>query len=311
MKNISIIIVTYNGKELLEKYLPSVVDACKRYSLDKTELIIVDNASSDGTIDYLRLHFPFIKLIQQPANKGFSNSVNLGVSCAQSEIVVLLNDDIRLSEDFLLFLPQHFEDKSVFAVRPGIKLNAEDRVCDLKNLNIGGAFKFGIFDVPRKAEGKTNLAFFVGGGGGAFDKEKFTKLGGFDEIFYPFYYEDVDLCYRAWKRKWKIIYEPRSLLYHQSGATISKFYNPFFINIVAQRNRYLLVWKNVTDQRLLFQHFIFIPINFVISLLRGQIAFLIGLLWALKYLRQLMKRRKLEKQAAKLKDSEIFNLFKT
>jgi GT2 family glycosyltransferase len=308
--SVSILITNFNGKELLKKYLPSIVEACKRYSLDKTELIILDNASSDGTVDYLKFNFPFIRLIEQPVNRGFSDSVNLGVSFAKNKIVASLNNDIQVSEDFFLFLPQHFEDKDIFALRPGVKRNPQDGIRDLDNPGIGGGFRLGFFDVPKKVKEKTNLAFFAGGGGIVFDKEKFMALGGFDSIFQPFYYEDVDLSYRAWKRGWKIIYEPRSLLYHQGGATVLRFYSPFFIEKIAERNRHLLVWKAITDKGLLFQHFIFIPIRLVSNLLRGKFASVAGFFCALLYLKEAVKKRKLEKQFMKVSDKEIFSYFK-
>lgn len=309
-QRVSIVIPTFNGKKLLEKYLPSVLDASRHYSLEKTELIIVDDASTDGTIDYLKSIFPFIKVIEHKVNKGFSVSVNHGIFFAQNRIVVLLNNDVQISEDSLGFLLQHFEDGDVFAVRPGLKANPQDGINDLKNPRIGGRFRFGFFDVPKEAKEKTDLAFFAGGGAMAFDREKFEQLGGFDEMFSPFYFEDVDLSYRAWKRGWKIVYEPRSLLYHQIGATISKIYSPFFVNTIAERNRYFLVWKNITDWKLLLQHFIFIPARLVVSLLKVKITFLIGFLCALKYLREVIKKRKLEKQFVKISDREIFSLFK-
>ena len=309
MENISTVILNYNGKELLKKYLPSVLDACKHYSFEKTELIIVDDASTDGTVDCLKSYFPLIKVIKQPVNKGFSLSANFGISSAQNKIVVLLNNDVQVSEGFLLFFPQHFEDKDIFAVRPGLKINPENGIDDLDNPRIGGRFRFGFFDVPREAKKKNNLAFFAGGGAVAFDREKFMKLGGFDEIFSPFYYEDVDLSYRAWKRGWKIVYEPRSLAYHRGGGTIPRFYTRWSINIIGERNKYFLVWKNITDRKLLFQHIIFIPIRFLFLLLKGGVASLVGFFCALRHLKELFKKRKLEKQFAKVKDSEIFDLF--
>lgn len=309
MKNISIVIVTYNGKELLKKYLPSVLGACQRYSLGKTELIVVDNASSDGTADYLRSNFPFVKLIEQPVNRGFASSVNLGISCAQHEIAVALNNDMRVSEDFLLVFPEHFEDRDVFAVRPGVTRNPEDKIFDLKNPEIGGGFKFGLFDVNKEAKEGTDLVFFTGGGSSAFDREKFIQLNGFDEIYFPFYFEDVDLCYRAWKRGWKIVYEPRTLIYHQGGATISKLYSSFFIDIIVERNRFLLVWKNITDWKLMLQNFIFVPIRVFGLLLKFSITPLVGFFWALGSLKEVIRKRRQERQFAKVKDKEIFALF--
>ena len=306
--NISIVIPTFNGKELLVKYLPSVMGACKNYSLDKTELIIVDDASNDGTEDYLKLKFPFIKIIRHNTNKGFSASANNGVFSSKNKIVVLLNSDIEVSNNFLTFFQPYFKDKDVFAVRPGLKNSPGDEI--IKNPRIAGGFKYGFFDVPKEARNKLKFAFFSGGGASAFDKEKFIALGGFDEMFSPFYYEDVDLSYRAWKRGWKIIYEPRSLAYHRGGTTISRFFKKGHINTISERNKYFLVWKNITDKKLLLQHFIFIPVRIVFCFLTGRFTSIVGFFYALSFVKKIIKKRKLEKQFTKVSDNYILGQFK-
>ncbi len=308
-KSISIVIPTYNGKELLKKYLPSVLDACEQYSLEKTELIIVDDASKDGTVSYLKLNFPQIKVIEHQVNKGFAASANLGIFAATNRIVVLLNSDVHIPKNFLQFLPRHFENGAIFAVRPGLKSSIDDGGDDLENPRIGGEFKHGFFNVPLVKRRKHDIAFFAGGGAAAFDKKKFEQLGGFDEIFSPYYYEDVDLSYRAWKRGWKIVYEPKSQAYHQSGATIGKTSTPLRVQAIVERNRYFLVWKNILDRNLLFQHIIFIPLRIGISLLKGRVAFVVGFFYALKQVKEILKKRKVEMQFFKISDNKVFNLF--
>ncbi|MDO9565593.1 MAG: glycosyltransferase family 2 protein [Candidatus Desulfaltia sp.] len=308
-KSISIVIPTYNGKELLKKYLPSVIAACKQYSFEKVELIVVDDASSDETVEYLKSKYPHIKRIEHSVNKGFSATANDGIFAAKNRIVVLLNSDVHISEDFLQFLPRHFENGAIFAVRPGLKSSIDDSGDDLENPRIGGEFKRGFFNVPLVKRRKHDIAFFAGGGAAAFDKKKFEQLGGFDEIFSPFYYEDVDLSYRAWKRGWNIVYEPESQAYHQSGATIGKTSTPLRVQAIAERNRYFLVWKNILDRNLLFQHIIFIPLRIGISLLKGRIAPTIGFFCALKSIKKVLIKRKHEMQFLKRKDYMVFNLF--
>jgi GT2 family glycosyltransferase len=308
-KPISIVIPTYNGKALLIKYLPSVVAACDRYSINNTEIIIVDDASKDETVKYLKSNYPRIKIIEHSTNQGFSCTSNDGILSAKNRIVVLLNSDVHLSENFLKFLPEHFEGDEIFAVRPGLKSSINDGGDDLENPRIGGRFKHGFFDVPLiKKSGRRN-AFFAGGGAAAFDKEKFEKLGGFDEIFSPFYYEDVDLSYRAWKRGWRIVYEPKSQAYHQSGATVGKTAKPIRVQAIAERNRYFLVWKNIIEYHLLIKHIFFIPLRFVVSICKGRIGAIIGFLQALKSLKKIQQIRKYETQFQKRSDSMIFKLF--
>jgi GT2 family glycosyltransferase len=308
-ESISIVIPSYNGREILKKYLNSVIVACQKFSTSRTEIIIVDDASTDGTVEYLKLNFPQIKIIEHTNNQGFSTTANDGIFAAKNRIVVLLNSDVHVSEDFLKFLPEHFKDDDIFAVRPGLKSGINEGGDDLENPRIGGRFKLGFFEVAiKKNNGQCN-AFFAGGGAAAFDKEKFKKLNGFDEIFSPFYFEDVDLSYRAWKRGWKILYEARSQAYHQSGATIGKTAKAFKIQTIAERNRYFLVWKNIIDPHLLFKHIIFIPLRIGVSILKGRTSAIIGFYYALKSLRKIKQKRKQEVRFQKISDNIIFSLF--
>jgi len=305
--NISIVIPTFDGKGLLEKYLPAVVSACKYYSIDNMEIIVVDDASTDGTALYLRSYFPFIKIITHETNKGFSISANDGVFSAANDIVVLLNNDVEPSNDFLTYFPGHFADKDVFAVRPGLKDSAEDDI--IKDSRTAGGFRRGFFEVTRIAKTGSLYAFFAGGGCSALDKAKFIEMGGFDDIFSPFYFEDVDLSYRAWKRGWKIMYEPKCLAYHIKHATISRMYKDTFIDTICERNKYFLVWKNITDKMLLLQHFAVIPARIIITLFLGRFIYLKGFLMAISKLKEIIKERNAVKPFDVKTDREILGYF--
>jgi glycosyltransferase involved in cell wall biosynthesis len=135
------------------------------------------------------------------------------------------------------------------------------------------------------------------------------QLGGFDSILSPFYWEDVDLSYRAWKRGWKIIYEPRSMLYHYHRSTISKAFNPNYIAFIGERNRYLVVWKNIFDCGFLLQYILFIPLRLARNLFKGKLVLVFAFFAALGRFRIVLKRREIEKQEAKRTDKEIFALF--
>lgn len=305
--NISVVIPVFNGKELLERYFGSIVSACRKYSAGKTELVIVDSASTDGSGDYVRAEFPFVKIIRLELNKGFSSGANAGVFAAQNRIVVLFNDDIEATGDFFAAIPRHFTDPAVFAVRAGLK---GEFGADTSGPKIGGRFRLGSFAAPLPARPGLRYAFFAGGGASAYDKDKFMELGGFDELFSPFYWEDVDLSYRAWKRGWKVVYEPGAVVYHQGGATINKFYNRHYVSSIAERNKYFLVWKNVGDIGLLLQHAVLAPIRMVGAALKGNPAPFTGFLRALAHLRAVLVRRRAEKPFWKAGDREILGLFK-
>jgi len=306
--NVSVVIPVFNGIELLKRYLPSVLAACENYGQGETEVIIVDDAGTDGTAGFLNGAFPSVKIVRHTANQGFSATANDGILSARHGIVVLLNNDVEVSPDFLGFVPQRFEDTEVFAVRPGLTDSSVDDT--IKDPKIGGRFNLGYFAVPESACAGAQFAFFSGGGASAYSREKFLELGGFDEMFAPFYVEDVDLSYRAWKRGWKIVYEPRCRAWHQGGATITKFHKEIYVSAIIERNKFLLVWKNVTDPLLLLNHFFFAPLRMAYWYLKGVSAPVKGLLLAMRLLPEVMEKRSFEKLLMKKSDRDILKLFK-
>jgi O-antigen biosynthesis protein len=240
----SIIIPNWNGKKLLEKNLPLVL------SSGADEVIVVDNGSTDGSLQFLKsFKSRRLKIIENKKNKGFTRAVNQGVITARSEIVILLNNDVRPEKDFLKFLVKDFQDEKVFAV----SLN-EPQWSWAK-----GKWVNGFVEHESGLKTKTpHLSFWANGGSGAFRKSIWLKLGGLDEIFWPFYWEDIDLSYRAWKRGYKIIWEPQSVVHHQHEATIGSHFSQRYVDLISQRNQLLFIWKNITDLRMLLVHKFFL-----------------------------------------------------
>ena len=312
MKSISIIIPTWNGKELLEKFLPSVIKACKYYS-GETEIIVVDDGSTDGSTQFLKANYPLIKLVSLKVNQGFAKACNIGVGESTGDIVILLNNDIEVREDFLLPLSKHFNDEQIFGVRLGIRWLTEEGIAtDISHFFLGIDFRFGLIECPMlrlKESIKPFYCAYISGGAGAFNRNKWLQLGGFDQMFRPFYWEDVDISYRAWKRGWKIIFEPESRVYHQPHSTIFRCYKQNSIRRVSERNRYLLVWKNINDHWFIIKHLFFIPCRLLINLCTGNLSYLLAFFDALKHLPEVYKRRKIERQNRLVHDREIFLLF--
>src|SRR5207302_6553338 len=104
----------------------------------------------------------------------------------------------------------------------------------------------------------------------AFDRHKFLELGGFDALFEPFYLEDTDLGYLAWKRGWKVLYQPRSIVYHEHRGTIGKTFREDYIQAVLKKNFILFCWKNVHEWPRLSSHFFFAWTGAVLSLIFGD-----------------------------------------
>ncbi|HTP64548.1 MAG TPA: glycosyltransferase, partial [Geobacteraceae bacterium] len=119
MKSVSVVIPSYNGRGLLEKNLPPLQSAAARHR-SPVEIIIVDDASSDGSVDYLREHFPAIKVLANETNVGFAATINRGIAAAGHEIVLALNNDILVEEELFAAAVARFDDPAVFSVTPNI-----------------------------------------------------------------------------------------------------------------------------------------------------------------------------------------------
>ncbi len=250
----SVVIPNWNGRDLLEKFLPSVLAATSGHS--DNEVIVVDNASSDGSVELLRDRFPRVRVLRQERNLGFGGGSNAGFRAARNDVVVLLNNDMRVEPDFLPYLLDPFQDPLVFSVSCQIffsdptKLREETGLTEIW-------WKSGRLRLSHRIDPKVNVTFpcaYGGGGSSAFDRKKFLELGGFDELLKPFYYEDTDLGLMAWKRGWKVLYEPRSIVFHEHRGTIGKKFGPEFIHTVVKKNALLYCWKNIHDWRMLLSH---------------------------------------------------------
>ncbi len=311
-QSVSIVIPTLNGKELLKRFLPSVMAAVGAYP-GKSEVIIVDDGGTDGTDELIKSNFAGVRLIRLERNMGFAGACNAGFRECRNQIVILLNNDVLVDKNFIAPLVVHFENDEIFGVRPGLRtLGANVSREELERFSVGLEFKRGYIDLPmflRAAPRKCNDIFLLGGTSAAIDRVKLLELGGFDELFSPFYWEDADLSYRAWKRGWRIIYEPESLAYHQTHATIFQTHPQEYIEMIGERNRYIMVWKNIVDKKLLFNHYCWIPLRLLGLLFSGRWHKLPSLFLALKELKTIREKRKRELREAKKSDRQLFNFF--
>ncbi len=253
----SVVIPNWNGRDLLEKYLPSVEAALAAHPA--SEIIVVDNASSDGSVEFLRENFPRVKTLALDSNRGFGGGSNAGIRAAVNDIVVLLNNDMRAEPGFLGPLLDGFADEKVFAVSCQIFFSDPAKRREETGLTEGrwkkGALQVGHRIDPDIAE--PFPCFYGGGGSCAFDRRKLLEVGGFDPLYEPFYLEDTDLGFMAWKRGWKVLYQPASIVFHEHRGTIGKKFQPHEIAGVLKKNFILFVWKNVHEWPRLASHFFY------------------------------------------------------
>ena len=267
----TVVIPNWNGRDLLEKYLPSVIAALEGNS--ENEILVVDNGSTDGSAAFVGERFPQVKVLALKRNLGFGGGSNAGFRAARNNIVVLLNSDMRVAPDFLAPLVEGFQHADVFAVSCQIFFSDPKRVREETGLTQGW-WQDGSLRVRHRIDGAVEDLFpcFYGGGGScAFDRAKFLELGGFDELLAPFYLEDTDLGYMAWKRGWKVLYQPRSVVWHEHRGTIGKRFREQEIQAVLKKNYLLFAWKNMHEFRRLAAHFAFTWAGAVLAMTFGDV----------------------------------------
>src|SRR3984957_7543419 len=303
------VIPNWNGRDLLEKYLPSVVEA---FSPNRdNEIIVVDNGSTDGSVEYIRTAFPQVNVVALETNFGFGGGSNAGFRAARNRVVVLLNSDMRVAPDFLQPLLDGFRDPGVFAVSCQIFFSDPAKLREETGLTQGWWEDGGLRVPHRIAPAVTDLfpCFYGGGGSCAFDREKFLELGGFDRLLEPFYLEDGDLGYMAWKRGWKVLYQPGSVVYHEHRGTIGKRFSEEYIQDVLKKNYLLFCWKNIHEWRRLAAHFCFTWAGAFIGVIFGDVPGRPNLaaIWrAFHQLPQAVQSRRRARRLARVSDTEAF-----
>lgn len=293
MVKASIVIVSWNGSQLLQRGLPSVLQALDR-TPGQHEVIVVDDGSQDDTLEMLRQRFPAVKTVALDANQGFGAACNQGVAQAAGDVVIMLNNDMVVEPDFLGFLLAPFaQDQELFAVACCVK-KADRQTVELART--AGVFKLGFLKVLRQAGATPPAglcpALYGSGGAVAYDKGKFLQLGGFDPLYHPFYWEDTDLSYRAWRRGWRVCYQPQSIVYHEHQATIGKSFPRAYIRRINYRNRFLFMWSNIRDRGWLLQHALFLPAYLLLYGASGRWFYLRGFWDALARWAEVRRRRR-------------------
>ena len=266
----SVVIPNWNGRDLLEKYIPSIIVALS--GNPENEIIVVDNGSADGSAELLRERFPSVRVLALDRNLGFGGGSNTGFRAARNDIVVLLNSDMRVERDFLAPLLEAFTDETIFSVACQIFFSDPEKLREETGLTQSW-WENGSLRVRHRDDPAIQVLYpcaYGGGGSCAFDRRKFLELGGFDELLAPFYMEDTDVGYLAWKRGWKVLYQPRSVVYHEHRGTIGKRFTAAQIDLVLKKNFALFCWKNIHEWRRLLAHFFFGYAGAVVTVLFGE-----------------------------------------
>lgn len=265
MKKIAVVVLNWNGAQLLEQFLPSVV----AFS-DEATIYVADNASTDHSIEVVRNQFPTVKIIQNDGNYGFAKGYNVALQQVEEPYYALVNSDIEVTENWLAPILNLFENQLEIGI-------IQPKILDYKNKDYfeyagaAGGFidQFGypfcrgrIFDTLEKDQQQYNDErdiFWASGACFFIRKEVYRRLKGFDDDFFA-HQEEIDLCWRAFNLGYKTMYTSKSTVYHVGGATLNEG-NPkkTFLNF---RNSLLMLLKNVPDSQL-------VPIIFLRLILDG------------------------------------------
>ena len=304
---ISVVIPTWNGLSLLAEHLPSVRAALESYP-GPWECLVVDDGSTDATARELPTLFPAARYVPRERNEGFAAAANTGFAAARHEWVLLLNNDIRVDRDFLPPLAGRCraapagDADGLFAVvslqiNPGAAAGSIDPPFDGCRVL---RFQGGELRLPctvRATSGeRARPTALANGGCSLFSRAKVRALGGFCTLFNPFYYEDAELSVQALRRGWRIVFEPRSVVWHRPNSTTRR--HTVKINPATVRNAFFFQWMVLDSARQWATHAACIVPRLLRRTLCGEFEYARGLWLALLSLREVRLAREARKPGA-------------
>jgi len=242
--------------------------------LKNEQIIIINDCPGENLAPTLKKLCPKATLLNNSLNLGFGPSVNKGAKYAKAEILLLLNSDVKLFDNNYQKALTLFKDPKVFAVT----LAQSEKNGQITGANTGN-FKRGLFHHYGRVSRKVSKNLWPEGGSSLIRRSYFEKLNGFDPDYAPFYWEDVDLGYRAQKMGWKTLFYPFTNIKHHHQTTIGRYFSKSKIKTIAYRNQFLFVWKNIKGWSLC-QHLCWLPL--ILWQNRKNKAFLSGFTQAFK-----------------------------
>ena len=253
MSRIAVVILNFNGRSFLQRFLPSVIQYSK-----EAEIVVADNASTDDSVEFLKSHFPELRLLINNKNSGFAGGYNWALSQLDSKYFVLLNSDIQVTENWLTPLLKLMEsDKSIAVCQPKILSYNQKQLFEYAGASGGFIDKLGYpfcrgrvfenleidkgqYDDAREVFWATGACMFV-------RADVYHALDGLDDDFFA-HMEEIDFCWRAKNEGFKIYVQPASIIYHVGGGTLPR--NSSQKTYLNFRNNFALLYKNLPQNRL-------------------------------------------------------------
>ncbi len=296
---ISIIIPVYKNKmEFLENLR-------KNFQFLKNKEIIIINDYPQAKIKRdLDLIDKKIVLIENKKNLGFARSVNIGVKKAKNPYVLLLNSDVVIKNINFEGLIKKFQaNPKLFA----IAFAQIEKSGEIVGKNII-YFQKGLIFHQKAKNLNPGITAWAEGGAAIFDKEKFLYLSAFDDLYSPFYWEDIDLSFRAWKSGFEIIFDPSIEVYHFHGTTIRRYHQQKFIETTAFKHQFIFIFKNLDINYLIFT-LLWLPYWIIYFIFKKKFEFLKGLILSLFKIKTIIRKRTFNKKQFHLQDNQVLKLF--
>ena len=252
----AVVILNWNGKKFLETFLPGVIK-----NSPEATVYIADNQSADGSVDFLKSHFPEVKIIVNPGNEGFAKGYNTALKQINAQYYVLLNSDVEITENWLTPLINLMDSQQdIAACQPKIMDYNNRKKFEYAGASGGFIDKYGypfcrgrLFNELEEDHAQYNdhrEVFWATGACMMVRAEAFWKAGAFDDDYFA-HMEEIDVCWRMKNLGYKIYVEPSSTVYHVGGGTLNKLSpRKTFLNF---RNNLITLTKNAASNFLLFK----------------------------------------------------------
>jgi GT2 family glycosyltransferase len=294
--SVSVVIPNYNGAAFIGRTLAAVGAAVRGYP-GRSEVVVVDDASTDDSAAVITQQHPEVMLVRHPVNRGFAEAVHSGVERAAHEILIILNSDTEPAPDFVAPLVAPLADETVFATSPLVFDGAGNPLFNSwPHYRLGHgklvSCRWTLDDVrARQASGQPLHGLYASGGSMAVRRDRFRQLGGFLPIYKPYYSEDRDLGTRAWMRGWATRCVPESRIVHPGGGTIKRLFRARRVRATRIRNQLIYLALYTPPGELLTRHLPWILGRALMRLLRLDTTMLVGLAQAVARAREIAATR--------------------
>jgi hypothetical protein len=313
---VSIVILNWNGITHLTKCIASLENVVYK----PLEVLVVDNNSTDHSVSEVKKKYPWVKIIANKSNLGYSGGNNKGILASKGKYVCILNNDTEVDRDFLDPLVNLMEqDSSIGCIQPKLVYGDDHELLNAVGsylTHTGFLYHYGY----RKNAGalqynRTMTIYSAKGAAMLLRRKALDKVGLFDEDFF-IYFEETDLCHRLWLAGYKVIYEPSSLVFHYEAVDTHKQMNNERILFLSYRNRIASFIKNVSLVRLmgllgtLLVVYVFLIVLYLITLRWGSASSVLRAIWwnIMSLPNTLRKRAYIQGQLRKLQDGDLFRI---